>query len=239
MSATQLLEDKRIPAEIWSEVFSNLYPSQLSRLSLVSKTFYSIVASLNIWIQLFALTHPDRELRVLKGRSASASCMVYMCAVSLHFCESCQKLIPFQQTHAAKLPMPVLIKLPRIPVVTTNITDGRGQKHRLVGNRINLDWRIRMCLECRNETSTATFDTSPPNYFPPHMDERRYEWVHEYPQLLVTKSEGLKSNDKRENVLKHLNKSLGGPAGVEAARKPTRTYDEKTWSRMLWYQVQE
>lgn len=40
--------DERVPIEIWEKVCSYLYPSQLMRLSRVSRTLYEVVASSNV-----------------------------------------------------------------------------------------------------------------------------------------------------------------------------------------------
>ncbi|KAF9535223.1 hypothetical protein EC957_001900, partial [Mortierella hygrophila] len=40
---------KRVPVEVWEQIFSFLYPSQLSRISMVNKNFNSIVSLLKVW----------------------------------------------------------------------------------------------------------------------------------------------------------------------------------------------
>ncbi|KAK3827844.1 MAG: hypothetical protein J3Q66DRAFT_394167 [Benniella sp.] len=41
--------EKRVPIEVWERIFNYLYPSQLSRLSMVCRTLPDIVAKLPIW----------------------------------------------------------------------------------------------------------------------------------------------------------------------------------------------
>lgn len=243
MTAKRISNDIRIPTEVWERIFSYLYPSQLSRLSIVSKAFYSIVASLPVWTRLFALAHPNMELRLLRGRSASNSCFLYMCAISLHFCESCQKLTPFQQDNPFKLPLPVLVTLPSNSVLTTSITSRRGGDRYIAGNMVNYNWRIRKCVGCRDKTSTAVVpELSPVWESTLNMNDKDYyaQWQEVYPQLHLARFQVHYADQlPRSFVMEHLNNCLGGPVGVEAAKKPTRDYDSKTWKRIVWYQIQD
>ncbi|GJJ74963.1 hypothetical protein EMPS_07321 [Entomortierella parvispora] len=247
MTGKRLSNDKRVPVEIWEKIFSDLYPSQLSRLSRVSKTLYAIVASLPIWIRLFELTHPNKALRLLQGRSSSICCMIYMCAISLHFCEACQKLIPFRQEHSAKLPLPVLVTLPSTPVRTT-ITTGKVDSGNIVGNMINLNWRIRKCLGCRDATSTYVVPECLPPAGPYRNETtlwRLEDWMRTYPQLKYTNivvdinNVCLTRQILEPQLISYMNGQLGGPVGVEAAKSSIRDYDAKTWTRILWYQCQD
>src|SRR5690348_10681543 len=68
--------DKHAPAEIWEQIFSYLYPSQLCRLSMVNKTFETIVSSLPIWRYLFTENTVRKRLRFLRGIPESKSYML-------------------------------------------------------------------------------------------------------------------------------------------------------------------
>ncbi|KAK3845705.1 MAG: hypothetical protein J3R72DRAFT_487405 [Linnemannia gamsii] len=83
--------DKRLPPEVWATIFSRLYPSQLSRLSMVNKTFNKIVSSLSIWSRIFFVAYPagTMRLRTLRDMPESKSYMLYLCALSLYICECC------------------------------------------------------------------------------------------------------------------------------------------------------
>ncbi|KAF9304164.1 hypothetical protein BG003_001766, partial [Podila horticola] len=72
--------DKRIPPEVWERIFSRLYPSQLSRLSMVNKTFNKIVSSLSTWSRMFPVAHSSdkQRLRTLRDVPESKSYMLYM-----------------------------------------------------------------------------------------------------------------------------------------------------------------
>ncbi|KAI1321585.1 hypothetical protein EDD11_003065 [Mortierella claussenii] len=73
--------DKRVPVEVWERIFNRLYPSQLSRLSMVNKTFNKIVSSLSVWSRMFTLAFgPKKRLRTLRNIDESKSYMLYMCA---------------------------------------------------------------------------------------------------------------------------------------------------------------
>jgi len=178
--------------------------------------------------------------------------MIYMCAISLHFCEECQNLIRFQQNTPANLPLHVLVKVPSTHTETTTITNGKAGGQRLVGSRINLNWRIRKCLGCRDKTSSAVAVELSPAWEIPEDGVGRYPsgWELTFPQLchvelslscVMSKLARLSSNQffRLSAVSRHLNSYFGGPAGVEAAKNPTKDCDAKTWSRIIWYQCQE
>ncbi|KAF8988694.1 hypothetical protein BGZ52_004341 [Haplosporangium bisporale] len=132
--------DKRVPPEIWERIFNHLYPSQLSRMSMVNKNLYKIVSSLSVWSRMFSVVFgPTERLRTLRNIPESKSHMLYMCASSLRVCEGCLKLAPWDATvYHRTLPMPVLVRLP---------TMTKGGVHYL-GEEINLHWRVRMCTAC-------------------------------------------------------------------------------------------
>ncbi|KAK5827529.1 hypothetical protein F5H01DRAFT_361967 [Linnemannia elongata] len=133
--------DKRVPPEIWQRIFSRLYPSQLSRLSLVNKNFYKIVSSLSVWSRMFSVTFgPKVRLRTLRNMPESKSYMLYMCASSLYICEACLGRTPFQDVSYPYRPLPVLAPMQ---------TMSRGSI-KYLGEEINLCWKIRMCTACRS-----------------------------------------------------------------------------------------
>ncbi|KAK5805457.1 hypothetical protein F5H01DRAFT_353760 [Linnemannia elongata] len=103
--------DKHVPAEIWEQIFSYLYPSQLCRLSMVNKAFEIIISSLPIWRYLFTKNAFRKRLRFLRGITESKSYMLYMCANSLHICEECGYQERFGSKNLADFPLPVLVRL--------------------------------------------------------------------------------------------------------------------------------
>ncbi|KAG0338837.1 hypothetical protein BG005_003614, partial [Podila minutissima] len=70
---------KRVPVEIWEQILNYLYPSQLSRISMVNKNFNSIVSLLKVWSRMFTIAHgPKAHLRPLLGIPKSKSYMTFM-----------------------------------------------------------------------------------------------------------------------------------------------------------------
>ncbi|KAF9278310.1 hypothetical protein BGZ88_000639, partial [Linnemannia elongata] len=107
--------DKRVPREIWDQILHRLYPSQLSRLSMVNKTLNVIVSSLMVWPRMFYAAHgPKAQLRPLVSISGlKSSYMMFMCASSLHVCEKCFGLTEYNADKAYMLPLPIPVLLPR------------------------------------------------------------------------------------------------------------------------------
>ncbi|KAG0087462.1 hypothetical protein BGZ92_007311 [Podila epicladia] len=110
---SRLNVDKHIPAKIWKQIFSYLYPSQLCRLSMVSKTFETIVGSLPVWYHLFTKNNYGKQLRFLRAIPESKSYMLYMCASSLHIWEECYRQEFFDSETLVDLPLLVLVRLPK------------------------------------------------------------------------------------------------------------------------------
>ncbi|KAK3805451.1 MAG: hypothetical protein JOS17DRAFT_768509 [Linnemannia elongata] len=135
--------DKRVPPEIWERIFNRLYPSQLTRVSMVNHNFNKIVSSLSVWPRMFSMVFgPTRRLRTLRNMPESKSYMLYMCASSLHVCEECLGMTPFSSnlTTSTK-PVPVLAVL---PTMTKGDIIYQGEE-------FNEDWKIWLCQSCRNK----------------------------------------------------------------------------------------
>ncbi|KAF9955077.1 hypothetical protein BGZ72_004032 [Mortierella alpina] len=159
--------DKRVPREVWECIFNRLYPSQLCRLSMVNKNFNDIVSSLSLWSRMFASTHgPSKRLRCLSGMRESKSYMLYMCANSLHVCETCLGTIQFEGTWNVR----PNLRLAPLPTLSTD-------KCFYVGEAINKDWKIRVCGNCARRCGNDW------SYF--HADyldnitRKRVEWYRE------------------------------------------------------------
>ena len=119
---------------------ANLYPSQLSRLSMASKTLNTIVSSLPMWSRLFSLSFgPKKRLRLLVTQSEARCYMLSLCASSRHICENCRSVVLYDRRTLSQLPLPTLIPIP------TRSTD----EIEYLGEKLNEDWTIRMCLTCR------------------------------------------------------------------------------------------
>ncbi|KAF9122055.1 hypothetical protein BGX30_002235 [Mortierella sp. GBA39] len=133
--------DRRVPPEIWEQIFNYLYPSQLSRVSMVNKNLNVIICSLEVWPRMFYAAHgPKAQLRPLMCiPKAKSSYMMFMCAWSLHVCERCFGLTGYNAGNVYMLPLPISIILPR------RSTDAI----KYMGDRFDPNWTIRMCLPCR------------------------------------------------------------------------------------------
>ncbi len=155
--------DQRVPREVWECIFNGLYPSQLSRLSLVNKNFNDIVSSLSLWSRMFTTAHgPKTRLRCLRGMPESKSYMLYMCANSLRVCEQC--LGSFNHYFAKEK---LEWHLAPLPTLCT-------EEFKYLGEPINEDWKIFICLSCsrKNRGTWAGYDT---NYFD-KTTKSRVQW---------------------------------------------------------------
>ncbi|KAG0375286.1 hypothetical protein BGX24_009307, partial [Mortierella sp. AD032] len=131
----------RVPNEVWEKILSYLYPSQLSRMSMVNRSLNQTVSSLEVWSQMFYTAHgPRTELRPLVCiPKFKSSHMIFMCASSLHVCEKCFGLTGYNAEKLYTLPLPIPVLLPRRSTNEINY----------VGDRFDPTWTIRMCLPCR------------------------------------------------------------------------------------------
>ncbi|GJJ74799.1 hypothetical protein EMPS_07157 [Entomortierella parvispora] len=148
--------DQRIPIEIWHVIMAYLYPSQITRLSCVSRTMHAIVSSLNSWSRWFFKAHgPETRLFTLPGMPASKSYMLYMCAVSSRICERCFAHSGLGSINPVLLPLPVHVPVPKIfrapPEPFFNKNGDYTTKVDYVGLPMNKNWTIRLCLCCRRK----------------------------------------------------------------------------------------
>jgi len=101
---------KRIPLKIWEQVGKYLYPSELCRLSRVSRWLYVSVGSLRIWERWFIKTHGTKQrLHAFARIPEPRSYMRFMCAISLLVCEecgSCAKLESLPMDAPWEMPFP-------------------------------------------------------------------------------------------------------------------------------------
>lgn len=115
------------------QIFNHLYPSQLSRTSMVINNLNKIVSSLSVWSHMFSVIFgPTKRLRLLRNMPESKIYMLYMCAGSLNVCEECLGLT------LPSTAEPVLVLLPML---------SKGNI-RFLGEQVNEDWMIWMCQSC-------------------------------------------------------------------------------------------
>ncbi|KAG0066010.1 hypothetical protein BGZ90_001571 [Linnemannia elongata] len=219
---------KRVPVEVWEQILGYLYPSQLSRISMVNKNFNSIVSSLEVWSRMFAVAHgPKAHLRPLLNIPKSKSYMTFMCSSSLHVCESCFHLTEYNAGNLSKLPLPIPILLPRR---STNVATYLGEK-------FDPDWTIRMCLSCRQGHILNREEPFPrlahKNYLTVHQLRAKYPCAKDVLDLPRGKV------IDEIAAIKCMRLQFGGDVGVEAYNESTDEYDKKTEARIRWYQLQE
>ncbi|KAG0296900.1 hypothetical protein BGZ98_000780 [Dissophora globulifera] len=138
--------DKRVPSEVWEQIFNRLYPSQLSRISIVNKTFNAIVSSLSLWSRMFTIAYgPKMRLRTLLNMPESKSFMLYMCVNSRYVCERCFTVTPFNDDYGRPRPS-------RAPLPTLST-----REFQYLGEELNLGWRVNACHSCRESWSNRDF----------------------------------------------------------------------------------
>lgn len=221
------LIDKRLPTEVWEQIFCYLYPSQLSRLSMVSKTFYTIVCSLAMWSRLFTSTFgPKKRLRPLIGISESKSYMLYLCASSLHICENCNSLTKYEAGLRSGLPLLVLVPAP------TQSTD----EVEYLGERLNEDWYFRMCLSCRQALPAEPVPREIANQQRPLGVLQQM-----YPGYVLDPHHSYARNQlcREIDALRQMRQKRGGDVGIEASKLSAEDWDDKTRARIKWYRQQD
>jgi len=219
---------KRVPVEVWEQILSYLYPSQLSRVSMVNKNFNSIVSLLEVWSRMFTIAHgPKAHLRPLLNIPKSKSYMTFMCSSSLHVCERCFGLTEYNAGNLSRLPLPIPILLPRRSTDATTY----------LGERFDPDWTVRMCLSCRQGHILNLEEPFPrlahKNQLNTLQLRRKYPCSQEVPKL----PRGKTIDEKAD--IKCMRLHFGGDVGVEAYNESTEEHDEKTEARIRWYQLQE
>lgn len=107
--------DRLVPTEIWLGICSYLYPSQLTRLSRVSRTLYEVVTTLKVWNHYYSriwwkassVDMPRDPLRLYPGATTKHH-MLYVVAASYLVCESCASVShPWSPQKYAALPLAV------------------------------------------------------------------------------------------------------------------------------------
>ncbi|KAF9346354.1 hypothetical protein BGX34_004021 [Mortierella sp. NVP85] len=158
--------EKRLPIEIWEWIFKYLYPSQLSRVSIVCRTFYDIVSNLSLWSEIYATVHPNNQnhavggFKPVPGKNLNKDFMLYICAESLQICELCLSVYneaDVSRDRLAFFPLPVHAWRIRLASKKT------GNFQPFSAKIEPQDWVVRLCLSCRRKVfeecpeSEATF----------------------------------------------------------------------------------
>ncbi|KAH7054857.1 hypothetical protein BKA57DRAFT_501389 [Linnemannia elongata] len=208
---------KLIPVEVWEHILRYLYPSQLSRFSMVNKNFCVIVSSLDVWSRMFVIAYgPKAHLRTLVGVPRSKSYMMFMCSSSVHVCERCFGRTGYNAGSKFKLPLPIPVLLPKRSTDTV----------KYLGERV---------------TSLPTKNRSHDTLKNSKLDE--YQLHQQYP--CAQDVSGFRFHVRRTAsidetmVIQTMRQHFGGDVGITAFKESTEAYDEKTEVRIRWYQLQE
>ncbi|KAF9934255.1 hypothetical protein BGZ65_003845 [Modicella reniformis] len=151
--------EKRVPIEVWERILQFLYPSQLSRVSMVCRTFYEIVSGLALWSEMFAKVYPNNNnnnnnnnnetllggIKPVSGKNPPKDFMQYICAASFQICEVCYSVYggsDISKDWLAFFPLPIHVW--RVRAAAKNVeflpfTYPIRPK----------DWTIRLCFSCR------------------------------------------------------------------------------------------
>ncbi|KAK3827848.1 MAG: hypothetical protein J3Q66DRAFT_394170 [Benniella sp.] len=145
--------DKHVPTEVWERIFKYLYPSQLSRVSMVCQTFYYIVVKLPVWPEIYAQVHLNDQnhlagvIKPVLGKNPNKDFMLRLCAESLRICELCLSVYngtDIPKDRLASLPLPVHVWRVRAFMKKATFQP-------LPSKRSPTDWMIRLCVSCRRQ----------------------------------------------------------------------------------------
>jgi len=194
--------EKRVPIEVWERIFKHLYLSQLSRVSMVCRTFNDIVGRLPIWLTVYAKVHPNDQnhlagvIKPVLGKNPNKDFMIRLCAESLRICELC--LSVYNGTDiSSSLSLPVHVW--RVRAFMRKVAF-----QPLPSKRSPRDWVIRLCVSCRRQV----FDQCPESI---PKDPASLLYVSgQYPDIY----HGL---EKAEEVLRRARQTYGGDIGVAYA----------------------
>ncbi|KAK3827842.1 MAG: hypothetical protein J3Q66DRAFT_321225 [Benniella sp.] len=219
--------DKRVPIEVWENIFQYLYPSQLARVSQVSKAFYNIVDGLSLWLKIYSigrLSSPRQDIGF--GVITPKRLMLFVIACSFCICEQCFHFCDGENALGRLAAMPLPVPLWRI-LWTTSWKYLYNNISSLVQQGVDLNVsepKIRLCLSCRR-TVNELFPESPPAHV-----TNRYLSKRELKELYHLGDKSIQGiADRRginpvtyseEDAWKRSRWMYGGTVGFEAIPKP-------------------
>ncbi|KAF9358750.1 hypothetical protein BGX34_008781 [Mortierella sp. NVP85] len=238
--------DERVPVEVWEHVFRYLYPSQLSRVSRVSKTFYDIIDGLSIWHEIYikGLSSPRQDIDF--GLTTPKRLMLFVFACSFCICEHCFRFCDGENVLGRLAVMPLPVSQWRIQFTTTSSKCLISKFADMIRRFINIDEcepEIRLCLSCRR-TAYEHLPESPPSDF-----VNRYLLKRELKVLYHLGDKSIQGIDDRrgscpvtyseKEAWKRSRSVWGGNVGFEAISrslgKPTRTMKNRIQRYHLKY----
>ncbi|KAK3827847.1 MAG: hypothetical protein J3Q66DRAFT_394169 [Benniella sp.] len=206
--------ENRVPVEVWERIFEHLYPSQLSRVSMVCRTFYDIVGKLPVWPDIYAKAHPGGQNHVIggikpvRGKSLNKDFMVHVCGESFQICELCFSVFSgagVPKDRMASLPLPVHVWRVRAAMKKIEFLPLSSK----IGRQ---DWVVRLCLDCRRKIFEAC-----PESIPRKAKTRWMRDATEYHLTNVDLNMSRKDSCLEETVLMKARFKYGGDIGIQAA----------------------
>ncbi|KAK3827850.1 MAG: hypothetical protein J3Q66DRAFT_363050 [Benniella sp.] len=207
--------EKRLPTETWEQIFLFLYPSQLSRVSMVCRTFYDIVSKLSVWSEIYATVHPNKQNHVIggfkpvPGKNPNKDFMIYVCAESLQICELClsvYKEADVPKDRLAFFPLPVHVWRVRLASKKT------GNFQPLSVEIGPQDWVVRLCLGCRRKV----FEECPESESETTFTRTAYGLLTDC--NLVSREVGPGPRHDATTILSVARMKYGGDIGVQVGR---------------------
>jgi len=214
--------DRRLPFEVWELICQDLYPSQLCRLSCVSRSLYIYVGSLKVWEKWFRKAYYtplfDQKLQLFAGLPRERCYMRYMCAISLMVCEACGQMAQLQDNWLDspwKAPLPWRSKL-------------------------TAPAKLRMCGRCR----VYTYDISIHDEPIPRVINRSYltktELMLRYDDVGKKTVRSITRRIDSQIPIKYHEGELwdimrmrkGGTVGMNATEDSAREIRTRTWMRL-------
>ncbi|KAG0044209.1 hypothetical protein BGZ83_010559 [Gryganskiella cystojenkinii] len=235
--------DIRIPFEIWEKVYCELYLSQLSRLSMTSKTMFLMVGSSQVWKSMIQRCrhakrqrHLDYEILLpvrTDPRADSRSFMRFLCTNQSSICEVCLVLGFGGNDKVVRALASRIYAFYRSPQAmyddegqhTSFETWNKAWEHYQISNMKTKEeeepWTVRLCLPCRQILNERLPDAIDPELEKSCVEiskvRKKYPLskIHMKILLKMFPSGGF----PEDKVLFHAREAYGGDVGIEAMRK--------------------
>lgn len=168
--------DKRIPVDVWHHIFQYLYPSQLSRVSQVSKTLYDVVEGMSLWRTIYQKGLHIRP-NIGFGATLPKRLMSFIFACSFCICEQCFRSCDGENAlgRLAAMPLPVPLKLvlnksdssygELFDRALSNLMDKMKKYDSDHFDPNELELKVRLCMSCRK----TVYEKHPEEHIPSRL----------------------------------------------------------------------
>lgn len=208
--------DKRVPPEVWERIFKYLFPSQLSRISMVSRSLYDIVSKLPVWGEMYDKAHPQHKNHLVGGvkprvgKNPPLDFMLHMLAESLRICELCFSVYTGTDVPNDRLVyLPLPVRMWRVLVASKDIV---FLPYSMMDDP--KDWSIRLCVACCRKIFERCPESIPKTSTRPGYDLSN---MHHLALSGFAPNGQPYFNDSEEVVLLKARVKYGGDVGVTAA----------------------